>query len=881
LGIGPWYVQPDEFLVSGEALIRNLLVGHRVANEYGGVSKVGWLPDTFGHVAQLPQILKNFGIETFVFARGLGQHLGAPRLEFWWESPSGDRVLALHQAGGYWNASNLGYPYFWGDTHCREPNPDLALAQVTNLIAALVPLASTSTIAIWNGADHMPCQESLPDLIRVLNEHLEGCQVRQGSVDDYAQAVQTAGARLAVVHGELRGSRFHAILNCTLSSRIYLKQANHGTQRLLERQAEPLATLAWILGGSYPEPQLQEAWRLLLQNHAHDSICGCSIDTVHREMMTRFDQAQQIGAWIAGGSLRAMAAQIDTSWCPGDGIPILVFNPLGQPRHEVVEAQLRLPWREPAYHVTDQQGTVAGATVLAHESHAYDWLSQRLSTAELRAQLPFWRECMRDIDRLDIVAFAWQPSAQGASLQLLLGDQQIGSDEAADRLLDECNSWPASTEVTITAAYEMLNLAFMADVPACGYAVYAVLAGPKPLEASSPVHGGTNWLENEHLRVEVDEQGELSLTDRSTARRITGVHCFEDCADIGDLYDFCPLPQGDEELQLQDSSCCVHVAPGGPLAALRVHNVYRLPKSLACDGLSRSSEQVELQATSLLRLRAGSPILEILTTIDNAAFDHRLRVCFPSGVVADTVHADGHFAVVSRAAAAIIADDWCQPPSSLAPHHTWVATGDGRCGVAIFSEGLPEHEALPADGGLALALTLLRAVGELSRSGLATRPGQAGPSRATPDAQCLGTHHFRYGVMLYHHDPWTAGLPHLGASFDAPLVAQTIPRGLGRLPPSLSFVTVEGRDLLLTALKRCGAGDRAVVRFYNAGDTCAEAVVRFGLPVDRVHKATAEEIELDELTPFGPGKYRLQVQPSEIVSLLVASGSLCSLSPAG
>jgi alpha-mannosidase len=122
LHIGPWYVQPDEFLVSGESLIRNLMLGERVARPLGGAARIGWLPDTFGHVAQLPQILRNFGIDNFVFTRGMGDELPEPRTEFWWEAPNGDRVLALHQLAGYWNAGNLGYTYFWGDTQGRAPD---------------------------------------------------------------------------------------------------------------------------------------------------------------------------------------------------------------------------------------------------------------------------------------------------------------------------------------------------------------------------------------------------------------------------------------------------------------------------------------------------------------------------------------------------------------------------------------------------------------------------------------------------------------------------------------------------------------------------------------------------------------------------------------
>ncbi len=71
IGVGPWFVLPDEFLVSGESLVRNLLLGHRIAAEFGHVQKVGYIPDTFGHIAQLPQILQGFNIPYAMHFRGL------------------------------------------------------------------------------------------------------------------------------------------------------------------------------------------------------------------------------------------------------------------------------------------------------------------------------------------------------------------------------------------------------------------------------------------------------------------------------------------------------------------------------------------------------------------------------------------------------------------------------------------------------------------------------------------------------------------------------------------------------------------------------------------------------------------------------------------
>src|SRR5215470_15429825 len=106
IGIGPWYVLPDEFLVSGESLIRNLQIGHRLAAEFGAPAKIGYLPDEFGHTAQMPQILAGFGIDCAVVWRGVGSDV--TETLFTWEGLDGTQVLTVYlPLSGYSNGRNL------------------------------------------------------------------------------------------------------------------------------------------------------------------------------------------------------------------------------------------------------------------------------------------------------------------------------------------------------------------------------------------------------------------------------------------------------------------------------------------------------------------------------------------------------------------------------------------------------------------------------------------------------------------------------------------------------------------------------------------------------------------------------------------------------
>ena len=341
--LGPWYVLPDEFLVSGEALIRNLMVGHMIAGEFGRVMKAGYIPDPFGHIAQLPQILAGFGVNSAIFMRGMGDEAEDLTNEFWWEAPDGTRVLAVHLLTSYCNFSGWGHER--GPTGERVLNLDVAVAHARREVERHGPKAATKYILANNGCDHVEPQPELPDIIEHVNRNVEDAEFVHGTYEDFVRGVLAENPELGSVAGELHQGRYHPLLSGVFSARMYLKQANERTQTLLERWAEPASALAWLWGKPYDAAFLWHAWKLCLQNHPHDSICGCSVDQVHREMIPRFEQAQQIGEQMTGEGLGHLARQVDTRVDPAqeNARALLVFNPLGWAWSGVACAKMELP----------------------------------------------------------------------------------------------------------------------------------------------------------------------------------------------------------------------------------------------------------------------------------------------------------------------------------------------------------------------------------------------------------------------------------------------------------------------------------------------------------------------------------------------------------
>lgn len=314
--LGPWYISADEFLISGESLIRNLEQGTRDVAQMAPTHEpfVGYLPDTFGHAAQMPLILAQFGIDRAVLWRGAD----APHSEFDWAALDGTRVPTIYLTEGYYqHPLNL-------------PDDGAALKRYLDTI---LPRSLAGHLLLTQGGDHLAPDTRLTDRMTAMNQGASGYELAENTLRRYADlAIQATQGRRAVLAGELRSNKSAFVLPDVLSTRRYLKHAHQWLEDRLLGEVEPL--LAMLMPTAcYPWRYLNETWRQLIQNQAHDSICGCSVDEVHREMQIRFEKlAQRCDALVSmaavDGGLQSETRHQGGPAMFADDAVFTLFNPL-------------------------------------------------------------------------------------------------------------------------------------------------------------------------------------------------------------------------------------------------------------------------------------------------------------------------------------------------------------------------------------------------------------------------------------------------------------------------------------------------------------------------------------------------------------------------
>ena len=794
LRLGPWYTMPDCFLARPESLIRNLQRGIAAAVAHGGASRVGYVPDSFGHFAQLPQILAGFGIDSFLFMRGMPAEVRDRQGSvFAWRAPEGSEVLATFLREGYFPLGALGQESFHGRYDGLPASAEKARERLSHTLARILPHQTQPVVVLPAGGDHLPARGDLAAVVDQLNATQSDVRLRFGGFEDYVAELRAAvgPATLPVYVGDLLGQADHPLLRNVLSSRVDLKILNHRAQSLLTGVVEPLIAWAAVNGLPGVDPALlQAAWDSLLKNHAHDDICGCSVDDVHLDDVQRFHEVLALAEEMITRQIEHLVQHRLPALDGPRSTRVFAFNPHPWPVCTAFTVRILLP---------DEGGEFSEPSV-----------ARRLRAVDARgAEIP---------------------------LQVLATSCKA----IRNRYLE--TTWGRAYEVRATVS-----------LPPLGFEVVSVSETAEPLVIAT------------------NERPE------PVPESLTGAICFELDADLGDGYSHGPCP----ELPVRRGRLVS--AEADRQTADVFHLAYEVtgPTSIRRESLADAAvtECLGPEATMPIAVRAerrwgddnssGPPSFawELTISYTNVFSDSRLRVVVDPRPLAGEpglgecrrVVVDGQAQWWSLPAEPAVHDLWPGPLATPAypgekpypVHHTndglvWDgATHAAFCGGV----GLHEFELVQAAGSAvpAAAVTLHRAVGSLSVRGGRIRSCQAGPQRATPDAQlqrrldhvvavgcAAGVTMAMRRLKESLHPCWVQECPVV------PVLAR-----LGADAHEASMLDVGDAPLEVMGLKPA-AGGGLLVRLVNpTSDAVAVGVRLSGLPEGQYR---ASRLELDEAT---------------------------------
>ncbi|MFF5205523.1 alpha-mannosidase [Streptosporangium sp. NPDC000396] len=825
---GPWLILADEFLCAGETLIRNLEYGMRGAAELGGAMLVGYLPDQFGHCAQMPQILRQAGIEHACLWRGVPARVD--RDAFAWVGADGTAIRTQYLPGGYGNAVAL----FSGP-------PEALTDRLAAFTETMRPWRPAGPLLAMYGADHSaPAADITAAGLRVATLH------------DYVTAQDPAVTGLPAVHGELRSHARANILPGVISARIPAKQAMARAERVVTRYAEPLSAL-WLPGGTAASKLLDMAWRRLIACSGHDSITGCGADETAQQVAARIAEAEHIGQAVVDMVCASLADRAGRD-------ALVVVNPSPFPRTALVLADL--PETQAVLLAPDggqvpTQRLELAPTLL--DETVMDDLSQLLG-----------RVHERELFGQEIISWS---SSENVFTIVVGRHATTGYDYADFRsaVLDGA-ARPGPWRV-LTLAEPVVTVAANVTVPPLGRAVLSCA----PAGAGRP--GAPGWvrppggtLDNGLLRVTVAPDGTLSLL--SAGAEAHGVGRVVDGGDVGDTYNH--APPGDDVLVDTPVRVEVEGVCSGPLVSvLEIRREYAWPACEAAGTRSGTTESVVV--TTRAELRTGEPYLRLEVSFDNRCRDHRVRWHAPLPSGAAESFSEGQLSVVRRG---LTGEGGCgEEPLPTFPAEGFVAAG----GLAVLLDQVTEYELTGGD----LALTLIRSVGFLSRNRNAYRDEPAGPQLPTPAAQCPGPVTMRMAVLPCAGTWHEAELPRLAEEYRHELLAvpgagrvlagetsgarkgantgaedtraEDTATGEGSVDP---WLAVEGAGVVLTALReREGALE---VRLVAEHPSATEAVIRGPFSAARradLLGAAGERLEVVD------GTVRLPLRPFEIATV--------------
>lgn len=830
IGVGPWFCLPDEFTVGGESLIRNLLLGHKIGAEMGGISKTGYSPFGWGQISQLPQIYAGFDIHFASFYRGINEYV-APRSEFFWESPDGTRIYTsrLGKRPRYniwyvvqrpvfynqenennrdmkWNDNNgifkfvdnenqhLDYqythPFYEYHKEHIQPRAEQAIREQDN--------DWTTSHRFWSLGHDSSCPDYREvQMIKDLDEALPNAVVYHSSLKEMEQGIiDEFDENSPVLKGEMRApytkGSVSGMMGWITSARTYIKQANFKTETQLQNYAEPMAVFAALTGAPYQRNFIDLSYNYLLQNHGHDSIGACGRDIVYEDVIYRYRQSREISNCVYERAFMDVAGDIKLDGFSRDDAAIVVFNPAPFKRSEVVEMTVEIPdeWKANGFKILDTDGTALTYQVLKTEKN---------------------------------------------SAQIIQNPNDVANVLHTTRVKIAIN---------------------VNDIPGFGYRTYKLEAITGRVRATTPITmlKRPQVMENEYLRVSFNANGTYNVLDKENGKSYEGLGFFKDTGEIGNPWEHF-TPENDETFTTLNENARINLIHEGEYeVSYKIEIDWALPEGRSVDEKTRSKHLNPCKIESIVTLKKGSRYLEIETTVDNQSEDHYLQVGFPTDIKSEFSYAQGQFDVLKRQIEKVDYSLYDEIPMTENPMNSFVDVTDGKVGAALLNTGLKAYEASDDECGT-VYLTLLRAF----PLRICVTSDMQDYSSVDKGSQCIGKNTYRYAFMPHKGD-WEEGNVwgeserfnlHFG-------MVQLAPTAHGKNDLVHSFLELDSDKLNVSAVKQAEDGTGYVVRIFNPSDNTVKTSIRLNggkAPVEKPQSPVERQMAEFELPAYSDKKW--------------------------
>ena len=806
--IGPWYCMPDEQIISGESIVKNLLRGQEVCHEFGVEPwKYGYICDIFGHASQTPQIFNGFGIDKALMGRGLNDGKNPPH--FVWRSPNGSECLTFKVPD--W--------MLYGDFTCRvilmldgcstEEEKD---EMIRKAVEEEFRRTNSDTLLLMDALDHMPIHLELLDCCERIRRMFPGIRIEIGNAIDMAKEVEAQRESLPVetgslLHTTITDNPAQRLISFCGSSRYDVKQDNDRCETLIDKWLAPFMLYTRLHGGVMYEGFLKKANEYLLKNHPHDSICGCSIDEVHQDMHYRCRQIKALTCEALTDMKHQMDSKVETD-PDSQEIIIRVYNPLPFARKEAVTVEIPFPAEYP-HKFSDNPHLFEMVNAFRIRDRQGNDLPYNLSEIRTNTQTHWYEEKYRRGD--------------------------------------------------------LYTVSFMAELPAMGCESYEVYFPKKESVATryrSGLATGFQTAENEYLKLKINDNGTFCLTDKETGRVNDGLLYYVDDGEIGDGWNHVK-PVDDRLCVSKGSPCRVEILDDGPVCCtFGVTTQFQIPKKMeyqkgVARGYHRSEETEVLEITSRISLKSGSRYVEVETEVNNLSCDHRLRMVFPTDFQSDSYLVSQPFGMAEFAVGRDTStDDYNEPDEYENINRGVVAKRDGTGeGLAVISAGgLHEASAFP-DGSL--AVTMFRGFFKTVYTN-----GQ-------PDGQLPGKLTFHFAVMPLRKEDSFGALQRVQDVLAAGIEASFVQNAKPELPAAESLLSITGDDSICYSTFAPSADGKAMVlRLYNPEPRKAQGKVTVCFPLERVVKARLDEVPVEEME-HSANEFSLCLGESEIATYLL------------